>query len=63
MDEFETTLINLFNESQLPFEAKRYVLKHVYNMVDAKYQAEMLKIKAESESKGHDNGGCDREDK
>ena len=45
MEEFEKKLIDVFNENTtLPFEVKRYVLKHVKDLVDCKYQMELLTI-------------------
>ena len=61
MEEFETSLINLFNASTLPFEAKRYVLKHVSSMVENTYNTELAKLKSEGEQ-GHDDGGSDNAD-
>ena len=45
MEELEKELIELFNNSKLPFEAKRYVVKHFAMIVDDTYQMELLKSK------------------
>ena len=41
MEEFEAALVKLFNEYSLPFELKRYVLKHVATLTEL----EVLKLK------------------
>ena len=56
MEELEKALSEELNKSSLPPEAKLYVLKHLYGIIDLKYQL-ALKI-AESE-RNHDNGGSD----
>jgi hypothetical protein len=45
MEEFEAALVKLFNEYSLPFELKRYVLKHVMTLTDI----EVLKQKQKEE--------------
>ena len=45
MEELEKKLIELFNSNKLPFEAKRYVVKHFAMIVDNTYQMELLKSK------------------
>lgn len=47
MEELENAIIDLLNDSPLPLEAKRYVLKHVFVLVDNQYQ----KLTAEREVK------------
>ena len=61
MEEFENALINLINESPLPFEAKRYVVLKVARDVEDAYQNEKARRKAESD-KEHDNAGSDSAD-
>lgn len=51
MEELEKALSDVFNASQLPFEAKRYVLKHLYVVVDLNYQLEIEKQKPKQEGK------------
>lgn len=43
MEEFEKALVEVFNSSALPFEAKRYVMKHLYEVIDAKLNDELLR--------------------
>lgn len=50
MEDFENALINLINESQLPFEAKRYVVLKVVRDVEDTYQAEKKRQEAKRES-------------
>lgn len=50
MEELEKALTELINANPLPFEAKRYVIKHIKETMDWLYQIEMLK-KKESEVK------------
>ena len=54
MEELEKQLIELFNNSKLPFEAKRYVVKHFAMIVDNTYQMELLKSK-EAQNELHKN--------
>lgn len=61
MEDFENALINLINESQLPFEAKRYVVLKVVRDVEDAYQAEKKRRAAERES-GNDDRGSDKAD-
>ena len=61
MEDFENALINLINESQLPFEAKRYVVLKVTRDVEDAYQAEKKRRLAERES-ANDNTGSDSAD-
>lgn len=49
MEDFENALINLINESQLPFEAKRYVVLKVVRDVEDAYQAEKKRRAAEQD--------------
>ena len=60
MDEFEQAILDVFNQSQLPLEAKKYVLKHLYLTVDLKYQFALEQ--AERERK-NDVGGADGENR
>ena len=61
MEDFENALINLINESQIPFEAKRYVVLKVVRDVEDAYQAEKKRRLAERES-GNDDRGSDKAD-
>ena len=45
MEEFENALINIFNSTQLPFEAKRYVVIKFMRDVEDVYQREKKKQK------------------
>lgn len=45
MEEFRESLINLINSSQLPLDAKYYVLKDVFREVDKVYYDELKKLK------------------
>lgn len=49
MEDFENALTQLFNETPLPFEAKRYVVLKFARDVEDTYQAEKARIKAEKE--------------
>lgn len=51
MEELEQNLINTLNASPLSLEAKRYILKHLYNVVDLNYQLaiERQKLKQEEQ--------------
>ncbi|MBP5598114.1 MAG: hypothetical protein J6Y02_22285 [Pseudobutyrivibrio sp.] len=52
MENLEKKLIDAFNESQIPFEAKRYVVKHVLEVVNHEYDKQMaLMSQKESEKK------------
>ena len=62
MEDFENALIALINETQLPFEAKRYVVLKVTRDVEDAYQAEKKRRLAERESEGNDNRGSDKAD-
>jgi len=61
MEDFENALINLINETPLPFEAKRYVVLKVVRDVEDAYQAEKKRRLAERES-GNDDRGSDKAD-
>jgi len=61
MDEFEAALLKVFNESTLPFEAKRYiVVKRFAYLVDETYQKELQKIG--DQVKVNDNRGANSKD-
>lgn len=45
MEELRESLINLINSSQLPLDAKYYVLKDVFREVDKVYYDELKKLK------------------
>ena len=70
MEELEKALLDVLNQSRLPLEAKRYILKHLYGTVDLNYQLTLEKTlnyqltaeKAERESEGNDNRGSDKAD-
>lgn len=49
MEEFRKQLVQVFNDSQLPFEAKFYILKDVFRDVDDVYKnvLEQMQEKAE----------------
>lgn len=34
MDELEKQIIDVLNENQLPLEAKRYVVKHIFEVLN-----------------------------
>ena len=55
MEEFENTLIQLFNETLLPFEAKRYVVLKFARDVEDTYQAEKKRIKEQTNDVGGAN--------
>lgn len=61
MEEFENQLIEIFNQTPLPFEAKRYVVLKVARDVEDAYQAEKKRRLAERES-GNDDRGSDKAD-
>ena len=69
MEELEKALLDVLNQSQLPLEAKRYILKHLYGTVDLNYRLALEKTlnyqltaeKAERES-GNDDRGSDKAD-
>ncbi len=50
MEEFRNQLIAVFQGSQLPLEAKYYVLKDVFRDVTEGYYGELERIKKESEA-------------
>ena len=52
MEEFENALIKLFNETTLPFDAKRYVVLKFTRDVEDTYQTEKARRKAEKEKEG-----------
>lgn len=60
MEELEKALWGVFKQSQLPLEAKRYVLKHLFIKVDLQYK--MLELQAEREN-ANDVGGADGENR
>ena len=47
MEDFEKSLIDLFNANTLPFEAKRYVVLKFVRDVEDTYQSAMKKLKEE----------------
>ena len=49
MEEFRNQLIAVFQSSNLPLEAKYYVLKDVFRDVSEGYYAELQKIQAAKE--------------
>lgn len=44
METFENALIDLINKNPLPFEAKWYVVRHVFGLVDAEYQKQLTAL-------------------
>lgn len=60
MEELEKSLAKIVNESQLPLEVIRYVLKHLYQVVNLNYQLALEKEKTTSE-KQNDQSGTDTE--
>lgn len=44
MTEFETNLVQLFNSTALPFEAKRYVVFSFFRTVEDMYRAKLNEI-------------------
>lgn len=61
MEEFENQLIQIFNQTPLPFEAKRYVVLKFARDVEDTYQAEKKRRETERES-GNDDRGSDKAD-
>jgi len=59
MEQFETALIQLFNDTLLPFEAKRYVVLKFARDVEDTYQTEKKRIKEQT----NDVGGADGENR
>lgn len=57
MEEFEKQIIELIQTNPIPLEAKLYVMKHVYTIVEAEYKRLL------AEKGNNDNGGSDREDR
>lgn len=57
MEEFEKQLLDVFNASPIPLEAKLYVMKHVYGLAENEYK----RLLTESE-KVNDNRGSDKAD-
>lgn len=55
MNELETALLGVINASQLPFEVKLYVVRHIYEIMNFKYENLLLQSqipkKEESEVK------------
>lgn len=49
MNELKIKIIDLMNESQLPFEAKFYVIKDVYRDINELYQDMLIKKQQEQE--------------
>ena len=45
MEDLENKLVAVFNQSTLPFEAKRYVALAFFNTVENTYRKEKLKLK------------------
>jgi hypothetical protein len=56
MEEFEASVIKLFNETPLPFEAKRYVMKHVATLIDVEYRNQIEKLNSKNAEEECDNG-------
>ena len=50
MEEFENALIQLFNQTLLPFDAKRYVVLKFARDVEVTYQAAKKRQQAEQEA-------------
>ena len=55
MEELEKQLLDVLNESKIPFEAKVYVLKHVHSIAEAQFK----QLLTES---ANDDGGANRTD-
>ena len=55
MDELEKALIDVLNASQIPFEAKLYVLKHVHGIAENEYKRLLME-------NADDNGGANGAD-
>lgn len=51
MEEFEKNLVELFNSTPLPLEAKRYVVLAFYRNVEDAYRAKIAEKNKESEGK------------
>lgn len=60
MEDFENALINFINSNPLPFEAKWYVMRHVFGLVDVQYQKQMAQMKTENTEKAETATDGDR---
>ena len=60
METFENALINLINSNPLPFEAKWYIVRHVFGLVDAEYNKQMAAMKTENTEKAETATDGDR---
>ena len=59
MEEFENALVQLFNDTLLPFEAKRYVVLKFARDVEDAFQNAKKQIKEQT----NDVGGADGENR
>ena len=55
MEELEKQLVDVLNASQIPLEAKLYVMKHVYSLAENEYKRLLME-------NADDNGGANGTD-
>lgn len=55
MEEFEKQLLNVFNASPIPLEAKLYVMKHVYGLAENEYKRLLTESEKVNDDRGSDN--------
>ena len=55
MEELEKQLVDVLNASNIPLEAKLYVMKHVYSLAEGEYKRLLME-------KANDNGGANGSD-
>ena len=56
MEELEKMLLDALNASNIPLEAKLYVMKHVYSLAEGEYKRLLM------EKTQNDNGGANATD-
>ena len=62
MEELERQLTEVFNNYNLPFEAKRYVVLTFWHNVEDKYRALKEQAKIKAQENADDNGGANATD-
>jgi len=45
MEELEHEIMEILQQNKLPLEAKRYILKHIFTILDSGYNMALLKEK------------------
>ena len=55
MEELEKMLLDALNASNIPLEAKLYVMKHVYSLAESEYKRLLME-------NADDNGGANETD-